>query len=251
MPNDFGAFNERVGISNADPTGVRTAATGIPTIYLTAASLSNTTVDLAIATKSGKTGDQALNYGTVEIAAGAIATGNGTLTLGSGLWPGQVLEFKIAGGLTGYFVVVTITSVIGGQNIFNMNSAGDGLLVRWNGVAWQVLAGRSANITGSVTVADAVLVIPVTHRLVLKETPAGAEALTLAAGTFDGQLITIVLDVAGGGIGTLTPALATGWVAALFEIDGDTLTLEWVDSTIGWVVVGFTCTVAATAVVIT
>jgi len=251
MPNDYGAFNERGGYQNLPPTGVKTEGTGIPTVALTAASLSNTTVDLAIAAASGITGDKALNYGTVEIAAGAIATGNGTLTLGSGLWPGQVLEFKIAGALTGYYVVVTITSVIGGQNVFNMNSASDGLLVRWNGVAWQVIAGRTANITGSVTVEDDVEVIPVTHRYVKKETGADAEALTLADGTFDGQLITIELETAGGGVGTLTPTTATGWVTALFEIDGDTLTLEWVDSTIGWIVIGFTCTVAATGIVIT
>lgn len=248
MPN-YGPLNERVGYQNVDPTGVKTAGTGIPTITITAASLSDTTVDLAIAAASGITGDKALNYGTVEIAAGAIATGNGTLTLGDGLVIGQVLEFKIAGALTGYFVVVTITSTVGAKTVFSMNSASDGLLVRWNGVAWQVLAGNPSQLGANVDVAGAALAIPVTHRFVSKTT-GGAEALTLANGTFDGQLLTISL-VADGGNGTLTPVTKTGWATCVFVTVKDTITLQWVDETVGWIVLGVAGTAAATLMEIT
>lgn len=254
MGNDYGAFNERVGYQNVPATGVKTAGTGIPTIALDPddGDMDNTTLDLAIAATSEITGDQALNYGTVEIAAGAIGTGNCILTLGSGLWIGQVLEFKIAGAVTGFDLVVTITSVIGGQNVFNMDSASDGLLVRWNGVAWQVIAGRSVNSTGSTTVAGGIFAIPVTHRYVAKTT-GGAEDLTIVDGLFDGQLLTIHL-VADGGNGTLTPgtnSTSTGWATCVFVTVKDTITIQWVDPTIGWIVIGTTGTAAATYMVIT
>ena len=251
MPKNFGAFNERVGYQNVSATGVKTEGTGIPTLLIDPDNdaMDNTTLDLAVAATSGITGDLALNYGTIRIAAGDIATGNCTHTLGDGFWPGQVWEIRLDGAITTSMVVVTITSVIGGQNVFNLDSASDGLLVRWNGVAWQVIAGRTANITGSTTVAGAVLAIPVTHRYVAKTT-GGVEALTLADGTFDGQLLTIHL-VGDGGDGTLTPVTKTGWATCVFATVKDTITLQWVDPTIGWIVIGVTGTAAATYMVIT
>lgn len=89
--------------------------------------------------------------------------------------------------------------------------------------------------TGATSVAGATLAIPVTHRYVAKTT-GGAEALTLANGT-PGQLLTIELAVDGGD-GTLTPTTKTGFAAIVFADAGDIVTLEYVDDTVGWIIVG-------------
>lgn len=253
MSNDYGAFNERVGYQNLPATGVKTAATGIPTIILDPddGNMDNTTLDLAIAATSGITGDKALNYGTVQISAGAISTGNCTLTLGDGLRVGQVVEFKIAGAVTGYFLVITITNVVDGQSVFNLNSINDTLLVRWNGSAWQVISGRTAQFSNSTTSAADSLEIPVTARYVAKTTGGDAEALTLADGSFDGQLLTISLVVDGNGTGTLTPATCTGFTTIAFADAGDTVTLEFVNPTLGWMIRGAYGVAAPPAVAIT
>lgn len=91
--------------------------------------------------------------------------------------------------------------------------------------------------TGSTTVAADVLAIPVTHRYVAKTTGADAEALTLADGTA-GQRLTIELATDGGGDGTLTPTTKTGFAAIVFADAGDVVTLEYVDDTVGWIIVG-------------
>lgn len=90
---------------------------------------------------------------------------------------------------------------------------------------------------GSVAVAADELAIPVTHRIVLKTTGADAEALTLADGA-PGQLLTVVLAVDGGGTGTITPSTCTGFATLAFADALDHATLEFVDSTIGWILVG-------------
>jgi len=240
MSQGYGAFNGRVGYQNMPPTGVKTRGTGMPTIPIDpdGNAMDDTTLDLAVAATSGITGDLALNYSCVRVAAGDIGTGNCTHTLGDGQWVGQVWEIRLDGAITSYSIVVTITNVIGGQDVFILNSVNDGLLVRWNGAAWQVLEGRTANITGSTTVAGDVLAIPVTHRYVAKTTGGDAEALTLANGTFPGQLLTISLVTAGGGTGTLTPATCTGFATVLFLGAKDTITLEYVDDTLGWMLIG-------------
>ena len=101
-----------------------------------------------------------------------------------------------------------------------------------------ILADNTANdITGSVTVAADELAIPVTNRIVVKTTGADAEALTLASGVA-GQRLTITLGTDGGGTGTLTPATATGFVSVALADAGDTVSLEYVDDTVGWILVG-------------
>jgi hypothetical protein len=81
------------------------------------------------------------------------------------------------------------------------------------------------------------LTIPVTHRVVLKTTGGNAEALTLANGT-PGQKLTIVLATDGNGDGTLTPTTKTGFATIVFADAGDQVTLEYVNDTIGWILVG-------------
>lgn len=89
-------------------------------------------------------------------------------------------------------------------------------------------------IAGKTTSAADSLAIPVTHTLVEKTTGADAEALTLADGK-PGQILTIVLKTDGGGDGTLTPAKKSGYTSIVFADAGDTATLMFVDSTVGWV----------------
>src|SRR5688572_12540464 len=92
-------------------------------------------------------------------------------------------------------------------------------------------------VAGSTTVAADVLAIPVTHQVVVKTTGADAEALTLANGAV-GQVIHIVLGTDGGGDGTLTPATATGFATIVFADAGDRATLQYISSTIGWILLG-------------
>lgn len=103
---------------------------------------------------------------------------------------------------------------------------------------------------GNVAVAADVLVIPITHSFVSKTTGGDAEALTLANGKA-GQELTISLVVDGGGDGTLTPATSTGWATCVFVTAKDTITLKYIDDTLGWIVIGVTGTAAATYMVIT
>lgn len=102
---------------------------------------------------------------------------------------------------------------------------------------------------GSVSVAAAALVIPVTHNYVAKTTGAGAEALTLANGK-PGQVITIALVVDGGGTGTLTPATVSGFATVVLADAGDNVTLKFVDTTVGWVVVGAAGAAAAPVITV-
>jgi len=98
-------------------------------------------------------------------------------------------------------------------------------------------AGVTQTLTAATTVAADALVIPVTHEVVSKTTGADGEALTLADGS-PGQVLVIVLVVDGGGDGTLTPATATGWATIVFADAGDTVSLKFVDGTVGWVILG-------------
>ena len=104
-----------------------------------------------------------------------------------------------------------------------------------------------ANLT--TTVAADTLAIPVTHPYVIKTTGADAEALTLANGV-PGQTLIINLTTDGGGDGTLTPATATGWATIVFADAGDTATLAFIDSTVGWVILGLAGVAAAPAITV-
>jgi hypothetical protein len=98
-------------------------------------------------------------------------------------------------------------------------------------------AGVTQTLTAATSVAADALVIPVTHEVVSKTTGADGEALTLADGS-PGQVLVIVLVADGGGDGTLTPATATGWATIVFADAGDTVSLKFVDGTVGWVILG-------------
>lgn len=91
--------------------------------------------------------------------------------------------------------------------------------------------------SASATVAADELAIPVTARYVAKTTGADAEALTLADGT-PGQRLNIALVTDGGGTGTLTPATCSGFATIVLADAGDIVDLEYVDDTVGWILVG-------------
>lgn len=90
---------------------------------------------------------------------------------------------------------------------------------------------------GSVAMAADELVIPVTHRHVAKTTGADAEALSLANG-IPGQRLTTSLVVDGGGTATITPATCTGFVSVALADAGDTVTFDYIDDTVGWILAG-------------
>ena len=95
----------------------------------------------------------------------------------------------------------------------------------------------TGNLSSSTTCAADVLAIPITHQYVAKTTGADAEALTLADGVA-GQVIIINLTTDGGGTGTLTPATKTGFVSVALADAGDQVVLKFIDSTVGWVIIG-------------
>ena len=93
---------------------------------------------------------------------------------------------------------------------------------------------------GSTTSAADSLAIPVTHAVVAKTTGGDAEALTIANG-IPGQILTIYIATDGNGDGTLTGATnstATGWATIVFVDAGDRAVLQYVDDTIGWIILG-------------
>ena len=96
---------------------------------------------------------------------------------------------------------------------------------------------------------DDVLVIPVTHAYVIKETGGDAEALTLADGK-PSQILVINLTTDGGGAGTLTPATSTGWATIVFDDAGDQAVLLYVDDTIGWIILGLSGTAGPPAMTV-
>ena len=105
----------------------------------------------------------------------------------------------------------------------------------------QVLArtARYAEGSGATAVAGGELAIPITHPVVTKTTNT-TEALTLADGE-PGQILHLHL-VTDGGTGTLTPTTKTGFTTIVFADAGDRATLQFIDSTTGWILLGATGT---------
>jgi hypothetical protein len=102
------------------------------------------------------------------------------------------------------------------------------------------LTSISQSNVGTVTVAADALAIPVTHAIVQKTTGADAEALTIVDG-YEGQVININLVTDGNGDGTLTVgtnSTGTGWATVVFADAGDSITIKYIDDTIGWIIIG-------------
>ena len=84
-----------------------------------------------------------------------------------------------------------------------------------------------------IAVAADELVIPVSHGHVSKTIGGDAEALTLANGK-PGQILNIIVAVAGGGTATLTPTNCTGFTSIALVDEGDQAVLFYVNSFGGW-----------------
>ena len=82
------------------------------------------------------------------------------------------------------------------------------------------------------TTASGAGAIPVTHAYVAA-TAGGSVAWTLADGT-PGQVLQIYSVDAN--TGTLTPTTSTGWATIVFTDAGDRAVLQYIDDTIGWII---------------
>lgn len=130
--------------------------------------------------------------------------------------------------------------------VTNLRSSWDSGNLQFKTLSGGIADGIVA-VSGATTKAGAVLAVPITHRVVVMTT-GGAEALTLANGE-PGQELTIILGTDGGD-GTLTPALATGFVTIVFADAGDQAHLRYVDDTIGWTIIGLAGVAAPPAITI-
>lgn len=132
-----------------------------------------------------------------------------------------------------------------------MADGGDRLVVSATGtIEFEAGATQTdGRFLGNTAIAADVLPIPVTHRHVSKTTGADAEALTLANGVA-GQRLTITLVTDGGGDGTLTPTTTTGFATIVFADAGDAVTLDYIDDTVGWIIVGLAGVAAPPAITV-
>ena len=89
--------------------------------------------------------------------------------------------------------------------------------------------------TGKTTKDASNAAIPITHAIV-EATSGAASAWSLPNGK-KGQILTVAI-VTDGGEATITPATATGWATAVLTDDKDTITVMYVDDTVGWIVLG-------------
>jgi hypothetical protein len=168
-------------------------------------------------------GSQTITGGTINGAViggstpaavtGTTVTSTGAMTAGTGLT-------ATTGGITASAGAVTGTSLSAGSGTvtFKTNLLTIGYA---NG-------GVSTVVTGSTT-------LPLTYGTI--KLVGGGQACTLANGTAGQLLNIIVVDYVGAT--TVTPATSTGLKSASFGADGHCLTLQYVDDTRGWVVVGY------------
>jgi len=91
--------------------------------------------------------------------------------------------------------------------------------------------------TGSTTKDATNAAIPLTHAVVIG-TSGEASAWSLPDGN-PGQVLSLVIGT-DGGVATVTPVSTTGdgWATMIFTNDGEGATFMFVDSTVGWAVLG-------------
>lgn len=88
---------------------------------------------------------------------------------------------------------------------------------------------------GSITKDGTNAAIPLTDAVVLG-TSTGASAWSLANGE-EGQILTVVI-VTDGGEAIITPATSSGWATAVMTDPIDAITMQYVDDSVGWIVLG-------------
>lgn len=72
---------------------------------------------------------------------------------------------------------------------------------------------------------------------VRKRTSANNDGTALGTGT-QGQIITFALVSDGGGTYTITPDTSSGFDQVILQNRGDNVTLRYIDSTVGWIIIG-------------
>lgn len=91
---------------------------------------------------------------------------------------------------------------------------------------------------GTSTVVTGTIAIPLGYSVV--KIVCATSSKTLANG-FSGQILTMVAIDQTGTV-TITPATATGWASASMDAVGEVLTVQYVDDTLGWIIVGISGT---------
>jgi hypothetical protein len=110
--------------------------------------------------------------------------------------------------------------------------------VLWSHTGSFAASGAIISTPNAMSGAGAVSITTTTTKVT---TNVGANALTLANGA-DGQIKTIIHDVAGGTL-TLTPATKTGYTTITSTVAGDSITLQYV-TTRGWIILSLCGAVA-------
>lgn len=213
---------------------------------------------IPVASASGAitVGNLVYQEGVVGVALNSAASGASLDIATEGVWEIAVPSGTVKGDLlyadlSAESVSLTLTEAASGAYF-----VGQALTARdTDGNAQVKLMGGgavnfSAPIAGSVAVAADALAIPVTHRYVAKTAGSDAEALTLADGS-PGQMLTVSLVATGGGAGTLTPTTLSGFTNVVLADAGDTVTLQFVDGTVGWVIIGAAGVTAPPVIAIT
>ena len=97
---------------------------------------------------------------------------------------------------------------------------------------------------GSIAVAAQTLVAPLTHSVIEKTTDNTSDDALVVANGKPGQELTIILIEDGGKDCDVTPTTTTGFITVALDDVKDTVTLEYIDDTVGWIVIGATGTAA-------
>lgn len=233
-----GAYTAKAGSGGVTKgTFVKLSAAGT---IVSATAVTDNVVGVAEITASANAITRYAPIGTrATVTSGeAIAVGD-LLTTGTG---GKAFVLDVDDASTQRFCAMALTAATGADEdvtvILIAGSAEQRLAVA-GALKTQTTLIVPGFLTGATTSAADSLAIPVTHAFVSKTTGGDAEALTLANGTA-GQLLTISLVTDGGGDGTLTPTTMTGFATIVFADAGDTITLLYIDGTVGWIIVGGT-----------
>jgi hypothetical protein len=98
---------------------------------------------------------------------------------------------------------------------------------------------------GLASIASSVTTIPTAYSIVrYADSAAVGQVCTLAAGS-KGQMLTIILNSrTGSNTIVITPATCTGFTTVTLDAAKEYITVLYVDSTVGWIVIGGTGTVA-------
>mgnify|MGYP001297306168 CR=1 FL=1 len=99
-------------------------------------------------------------------------------------------------------------------------------------------SGVSAMTSGS-------LAIPVTYKYITKAIGVGVGAVHTLADGSDGQIITVLaISRAGSGTAVVTPTTKSGYSTVTLDAAWEYVTLLFVDTTVGWVIVATNATIA-------